>query len=150
VSRAAPGARLERAFRVRAGAAATWARLADVASWPEWARHIRSVELEPAGPLGPGSRGAIRLTNGIRSTFAVTEFVAGRSWRWVGPFLWLRIDYDHVVEGDPSGGSRVTFVVEASGALSGSLGRLFSWVYARSLDRAIPRLQALLGGDPAP
>jgi hypothetical protein len=143
-----PGATLRRTFRVRADAAATWARLADVGSWPEWARHIRSVSLEPPGPLGPKSRGSLRLTNGVRSTFEVTEFEAGRRWRWVGPFLWLRIDYDHVVAAEPSGGSRVEFVVEASGALSSSLGRLFAWVYARNLDRAIPLLQASLGGDP--
>ena len=140
---------LRRTFRVRARPEETWARLADVATWPEWARHIRSVTLEPAGPLGPRSRGAIRLGNGVRSTFAVTEFEAGRRWRWAGPFLWLRVDYDHVVEADPGGGARVTFRVEATGALSSTVGRLFAWVYARNLDRAIPRLQAALGGDPA-
>lgn len=137
---------LERSFRVRAAPAAAWAEIAEVREWPRWARHIRSVDLEPAGALGPSSRGTLRLTNGIRSTFRVTDFEPGRRWLWVGPFLWLEVRYDHVVEADPGGGSRVTFTVDGSGLGVSTLGRLFAFVYARNLDRAIPQLQERLGG----
>jgi hypothetical protein len=137
---------LERNFEVDAPPERTWERLADVRSWPGWARHIRSVALEPPGPLGPGSRGSLRLTNGIRSTFAVTAWEAGRRWKWTGPFLWMRIDYDHVVGEAPGGRSRVVFAVDGEGLGAGTLGRLFAFVYARNLDRAIPRFVAEVEG----
>ncbi len=139
---------LERTFRVRAVPGAAWEELAAVRSWPAWARHIRSVDLEPEGPLGPGSRGTLRLTNGIRSTFRVTEFEPGRRWLWTGLFLWLRVDYDHLLEPDPAGGTRITFTIVGGGIGVSTLGRLFAWVYARNLDRAIPLLQERLGGAP--
>ncbi len=39
---------------------------------------------------------------------------------------------------------RITFTVEGAGVGVNIVGRLFAAVYARNLDRAIPRLQALL------
>jgi hypothetical protein len=135
---------LERSFPVAAPPERAWALLVRAEQWPQWAQHIRSLSLEPAGPLGPGSRGAIRLKNGIRSTFRVTLFEPGRRWEWVGPFLWLTVAYDHVVAPGEGGGSRVDFRLRASGFGAGTLGRIFARVYARDLDRAIPRLQALL------
>ncbi len=137
---------LARTFRVRASPAEAWAELGAVRTWPAWARHIRSVELEPAGPLGPSSRGTIRLTNGIRSTFRVTSIDPGRRWAWAGPFLWLTVLYDHVLEADAGGGTRITFTIDGSGLGVATLGRLFAWIYARNLDRAIPLLQERLGG----
>lgn len=93
--------------------------------------------------------GEIRLKNGIRSTFRMTELREGRSWKWSGPFLWLRVDYDHQFrELDPSR-TELTFLVEATGFAVGVFGRLFAAIYARNLDRAIPRLIRTLEGESA-
>jgi hypothetical protein len=138
---------LERTFDVPSPPAAAWGVLADVPSWPAWARHVRSVSLEPPGPLGPGSRGAFRLAGGIRSTFAVTEFEGGRSWTWAGPFLWLEVVYGHVLSPLPGGGTRVAFTIDGTGFGVGTLGRLFARIYARNLDRAIPLLRERMGGQ---
>ena len=137
---------LERTFDVAAPPARVWAHLTTVERWPSWARHIRTARLDPPGALTAQSRGEFVLSNGIRTTFAVTEFTAGRSWKWRGPFLGLAIDYDHVLEPLPAGGTGVRFVIEAEGFAVGVLGTLFAAVYARNLDRAIPRLVAELGG----
>jgi len=135
---------LERTFDVDAPPDRVWAHLTDVARWPSWARHIRSARLEPRGPLGPSSRGEFVLSNGLRTTFAVTAFEPGRRWLWRGPFLGLRVDYDHVLDPLPLGRTRVGFTVDGEGFAVGVLGRLFAAVYARNLDRAIPRLVAEL------
>jgi hypothetical protein len=63
---------LERRFRASTGLEAAWAHLERVERWPSWAPHIRSVDLARPGPLAVGSRGIIRLTNGITSALKVT------------------------------------------------------------------------------
>jgi hypothetical protein len=73
-------------------------RLAQVERWPEWAAHIRAVDLAPPGSLTPQSAGASRLQGGSHSTFRVTEFEPPRHWLWTGPFLWVTVRYDHRFE----------------------------------------------------
>lgn len=138
---------LERRFEVGVPLDEAWTSLARVAEWPRWAAHIRRIELTPAGAVGPSSAGRIVLRNGIRSTFRMTEFHPGRSWKWAGPFLWLRVHYDHRFEAVDARRTRLIWTVDAEGFGAGVLGRLFAAIYARDLDRAIPRLVAALGGD---
>jgi hypothetical protein len=66
-----------------------WQHLARVEQWPSWAKHIKRVELQPAGELGLNSTGRMLLTNGMKTTWKVTEFNPGRNWIWVGDLLWL-------------------------------------------------------------
>jgi hypothetical protein len=135
---------LERRFEVARPADEVWRVLTRVEDWPSWARHIRSIRLEPPGPLGSESVGVIRLKNGVRSSFRTIRFEPGASWAWAGKFLWLFVHYDHVLT--PRGPERteVYFRVESEGFLEGSLGRVFAAIYAKSLDRAIPNLIAEL------
>lgn len=131
---------LQREFDVPVPLATAWNHLARVEEWPRWAAHIRQIVVEPPGDLGPGSSGAIRLRNGIRSTFRMREFHPGRSWKWEGPLLWLNIVYDHRFEALAPGTTRLTWTIDGEGLGVSVLGRLFAAVYARSLDQAIPRL----------
>lgn len=121
-------------------AEAAWDHLAKVESWPSWARHIKRVELTPPGPLTPRSEGKIHLTNGVRSTFRMEELDPGVSWKWAGPFLWLTVHYDHRFRSLGPNESEVTFSLDGEGPGAGIFGRLFAAIYARNLDRAIPRL----------
>lgn len=96
---------LRREFVVELGVEEAWAYLARVEEWPSWARHIRRVEVRPAGELGPGSTGRLYLNNGIKSgwpgssaEFTVTEFNPNRNWKWVAGFLWLTCHYNHWFE----------------------------------------------------
>lgn len=135
---------LERRFTVKAPVEKTWAHLAQVSEWPSWARHIRSIDLTPAGPLTLRSEGVIRLTNGVRSTFRMKELNPGVNWRWAGPFLWLTVDYDHRFRPLTPDQSEIEFVLDGEGFGVGVFGRLFATIYALNLDRAIPRLVAEL------
>ena len=91
------------------------------------------------------SSGRIHLRNGIRSTFRVEELRPGRSWKWVGAFLWLTVHYDHQFEAISADRARLTWTVDAHGLGAHVLGRLFAAIYARDLDKAIPRLVACIG-----
>ena len=142
---------LERSFLVEASAERAWAELVAAERWPSWAGHLRRVELFPPGPVGPASRARLELRNRTTAKVRVTQFEDGRRFRWDGSFLWLGLGYDHLVTTDDSGRVQLTFTVDGTGLGVTTLGRLFASIYARSLDRAIPRLQALLQApDPAP
>jgi hypothetical protein len=135
---------LERTFVVEAAAERAWADLLAAEQWPRWARHLRSVQVTPPGPVGPGSSATLRLKNRTKASVRVTEFEDGRRFRWEGSFLWMDLGYDHVVTTDDTGRVTITFTVEGAGVGVNTIGPLFASIYARQLDRAIPRLQALL------
>jgi hypothetical protein len=105
-------------------------------------KHISHVELTPKGELTLQSKGAFRLKNGITSLFRTTEINHPRNWKWVGPFLWLTMYYDHQFEAVDSQHTRLTWVVGADGFGVAVFGRLFAAIYNRNLNQAIPHLIA--------
>ena len=131
---------LERRFRVKAPLEKAWLHLEKVERWPTWARHIRRIELQPAGALRSDSAGALLLTNGIRSTFRMEQFNRGTNWRWAGPFLWITVHYDHQFAHAGLNETEIAFVLDGEGFGAAVFGRLFAAIYARNLDRAIPHL----------
>ncbi|HXB55924.1 MAG TPA: SRPBCC family protein [Vicinamibacteria bacterium] len=137
---------LQRRFTVRASPEKAWAHLARVSDWPSWARHIRRVDVTPLGALTSHSEGVIKLTNGVRSTFRMEELNPGINWKWVGPFLWLTVHYDHRFHGIGPERVELEFLVDGEGWGVGVFGRLFAviYAYALNLDRAIPLLVAEL------
>jgi Polyketide cyclase / dehydrase and lipid transport len=141
---------LERTFPVETTDKRAWAELVAAERWPRWARHLRSVQVTPPGPVASGSRATLKLTNHTTATVRVTEFQDGRRFRWEGSFLWMGLGYDHLVTTNDTGRVSITFTVEGAGVGVNTIGRLFASIYARNLDRAIPRLQAVLRSpDPA-
>lgn len=131
---------LRREFKVELPLEQAWRHLARVEQWPSWAKHIKQVELHPAGELGLGSTGRMLLTNGLKPAWRVTEFNLYRNWTWVGSFLWLTVYYDHRFEELNPTQTKITFALEASGFGKSVLGRLFAKIYNRTLDRAIASL----------
>src|SRR5262245_47679446 len=131
---------LRREFTVQLPLDKAWQHLARVEQWPSWARHIKRVEAQPPGELGPQSTGRMLLTNGLKPVWRVTEFNPYRNWKWVGDFLWLTVYYDHRFEELNPSQTRLTFVVEMTGFGVSVLGRLFARVYSKPLDRAISLL----------
>jgi hypothetical protein len=129
-----------REFTVQLPLEKAWQHLARVEQWPSWAKHIKQVEVQPPGELGPESTGRIYLTNGIKSVFTVTEFNPYRNWKWVGGFLWGTVHYDHRFEDLNAMQTKLTWVVEAEGFCVWIFGMLFAKIYSKSLDRAIPLL----------
>ena len=138
---------LQRQFEVPVPLADAWQFLARVEDWPRWAGHIRRIDVSPPGEVGPDSSGSIVLRNGIRSTFRMSDFRPGKSWRWVGPFLWLTVHYDHRFDAVAPRRTRLTWVVDAEGFGVAMFGRLFAAIYSRNLDRAIPMLVSTIAGE---
>jgi hypothetical protein len=131
---------LRREFAVELPLEKAWQHLARVEQWPSWAKHIRRVEVQPPGELGPGSTGRLHLANGVKPVFKVIEFNPYRNWKWVGNFLWLTIYYNHHFERVNPTRTKLTWVIEAKGFGVSVIGRLFAKIYSKSLDRAIPLL----------
>ncbi len=133
---------IRREFTVNAPLEAAWHHLARVEQWPSWAKHIKRVEVIPPGDLTPSSTGLIHLRNGIKSAFKMNEFNPPRNWKWVGPFLWLTIHYDHIFEPVDSRHTKLVWIVAAEGFGISIFGRLFATIYNGNLNKAIPRLLA--------
>ena len=133
-----------RVFTVDVPLDQAWDHLAQVERWTSWAKHIKRVGLEPRGPLTASSAGTFRLAGGARSTFRMEIYEPRKRWQWVGRFLTIRVHYDHRFEPVDSGHTQLTWTVAVEGPGSATLGRIFGAIYARNLDRAIPRLQAEL------
>jgi hypothetical protein len=131
---------LERRIMVKTSLQRACAHLERVEQWPTWAPHIRRIELRPPGSLTLESEGTIQLNNGIRSTFRVEELTPGRNWKWAGPFLWMTVHYDHQFNKAGPQELEIRFVLEGEGFGASVFGRVFAAIYARNLDRAIPRL----------
>ena len=131
---------IDREFTVNISPEKAWRYLDRLDHWPMWAHHIKHIEVHPQGELGPHTSGVIHLANGVKSTFQMTEFNPYRNWKWVGPFLWLTIHYDHRFESINSNQTDLRFVLEASGLGVGFFGWLFAKVYSRNLEKAIPLL----------
>lgn len=131
---------LRREFTVELPLEKAWQHLARVEQWPSWAKHIKQVEVQPPGEFGLESTGRMRLTNGLKPAWTVTEFNPYRNWKWVGGFLWLPVHYDHRFEDLNPAQTKLTFVVEAKGFGVSVLGRLFAKVYSKNMDRAIALL----------
>ena len=129
-------------FTVRKSLDRAWAHLADIEKWPSWARHIRSVTQSPPGPLSASTEGALVLSNGMKSTFRMTEFDPPRRWKWVGPFMGSQVHYDHVFERAGPEKTTIRFIVDAEGVSILFLGWLFGMIYRKNLKRAIPNLIA--------
>jgi hypothetical protein len=141
---------IDREFTVDVSQQKAWRYLARLDLWPTWAPHIKHIELQPQGELGPQSSGIIHLTNGMKSAFHMTEFNPYRNWKWVGSFLWLTIHYDHRFESASKNQTNLRFVLEATGFAVGLFGRLFAKIYRRNLEKTIPMLVREMEGYSGP
>lgn len=131
---------IERNFTVSVPVEAAWEHLAMIEHWHTWASHIKSIKKDTDNPLNAQSKGTIHLKNGIKSTFEMIEFTPHQNWKWIGPFLWMTVHYDHRFRMTADNECEMTFHVAAEGFVVGIFGRLFAIIYNRNLDVAIPNL----------
>ena len=133
---------VRRAFDVDVPVDEAWHVLGDVERWPEWAPHITSVTVSPPGPLGPESNGALHIRRLGRTTFRMSAWEPPSRWEWVGGIPGLRIRYDHRFAASSPERARLEWLVVLDGPLAPLVRPVFSRVYGRNVDAAIPRLQA--------
>lgn len=131
---------VDKSFTARAPVEATWNHLAEIEKWPSWAKHIHSVAKSPPGSLSLQSQGTIKLSNGLKMTFRMTEFVPQQHWKWVGSIAGAEIHYDHIFIERAAQQTTIRFVVDAEGWWVPLFGGIFGRVYRRNLNRAVPLL----------
>lgn len=136
---------VRRVFEVDVPLEEAWRRLAEVERWPEWAPHIISVTVSPPGSLGPTSVGAFRIRRLGRNSFHMIAWEPPVHWEWVGGFPGVRISYDHRFLGRGPATTKLEWVVVLRGVFAPLIRGVFVRIYARNLDRAIPRLQDWFG-----
>src|SRR5438445_4877015 len=61
---------IRREFVVEAPLERAWEHLARVEAWPSWAKHIKSVTVEPSGELSPSTVAVFHLAYGLKARFA--------------------------------------------------------------------------------
>ena len=132
---------IRREFVVDAPLAVAWQHLATVENWPSWAKHIKRIDLTPKGDLSLKSKGNLHLKIGMQSLFQMTEIAPLKNWKWEGSYLWLALHYDHQFESIDSRHTRMIWLVNTTGTAVGLVGKLFSVIYNKNLDAAIPNLQ---------
>ena len=66
---------------IRAPAASAWELFVDTRRWPDWGPSVARVECADRC-IGPGTTGRVQTVFGLWLSFQVTEFRAGRYWRW--------------------------------------------------------------------
>lgn len=137
------GVLVERTFEVPLPIATAWSALADVAAWPSWAPHIAEAQVTPPGPVRATTEGTFRFRPVGRSRFTMTAFDPPRSWTWAGRAMGVTIDYQHRFEPVSPTTTRLVWVVRSRGR-AGIRAWLFALVYARLINRAIPRFVASL------
>ena len=138
---------VERSFELPVPAQDAWTALADVATWPTWARHVASISATPPGPVCAETSGRFRFRPVGRSRFKMTEFDAPRSWTWTGRAMGVLIDYEHRFEPVSAEKTRLVWVVCSRGR-AGVRARLFAAIYSRLIDRAWPRFKASVSSLP--
>jgi hypothetical protein len=138
---------LTRQFTVDRPLEQAWQHLARAERWPTWARHIRQVELQPPGEVGPTTLGRLTLSNGVKSALTMTEFNPPRNWKWAGRFLWLTVSFDHRFEELNPMQTQLTWIVEAKGFGVSVFRRFLAKFYGQNLDRAIPFLVGEMQGE---
>ncbi|MGH9117279.1 MAG: SRPBCC family protein [Acidimicrobiales bacterium] len=136
-----PAPAVQRTFEVDAPPLHAWERLIAVRRWPDWAPHILAVTVLADGPIGPTTRGALRIKGFGRTTFRMSERDPPHRWEWVGGPLGLRIRYDHRFEEIRSARTRLVWQVYLEGPLGVLVRPTFKRLYGHNVDRAIPHLK---------
>lgn len=136
----------QRTVDVPATAAATWAVVEDVESWPGWASTFEAVEL--AGPMQVGTGVTITQPGRGRLAYTVLELEPGRRFVWGRRTALVDQWADHVVEPTGADRCRVTLVFSMSGPLGTPVARLVSRAVRRMVDEEAECLVRRLSTPP--
>jgi uncharacterized membrane protein len=110
-------------IEIDAPAAAVWAALTDVQSWPDWTPTVTSVQRLDDGPLAVGSRTRIKQPRMAAIVWEVRTLDAGREFTWVGRSPGVLTVAGHLLAATGER-TRLTLSVAHSGPLAGLVARL--------------------------
>lgn len=140
VLRNEPTSAFRRDFVVEVPKDRAWEHFNQAAAWPSWAGYIKSVEVTPAGPIGPTTIGTVHLQNGRSTTFHVTAFEPETHWQWSTNVAWLTLDYDHQFLRVSDLQTRIVLHMKVKGFGKSLLAFVVGQMAGGDLDAAIPKL----------
>ncbi len=121
--------------------AALWARLIDVARWPDWDHEVVSASLD--GPLAVGATGRLRPRGRPAASFEITVLDEQRRFTDVSRLPLGRMEFDHRIEPLATGGTSLSHQVTISGPLTPLFARVIGRRLAAGLPSAMAELAAL-------
>jgi uncharacterized membrane protein len=127
-----------------------WAVLSDVERWPEWIEVYENVSRAEHGELKLGDTAHVKQKGLAAGEWTVTELEEGRVFAWESQQPGVRIVGRHVVDAEPSGGSRLTLQLEMTGWLSGVMGALLGKKSRQYVDLECARLSAVAAEQTTP
>ena len=123
---------------------AVWRVLSDVAAWPKWLPTVASVESLDGNPLVLGHRYRIRQPKLQPVTWTVTELDPARRFSWQARTPGLRMNADHIVNGDKSGRSDVVLRFSFGGPLGPLVGAIYRSITRRYIETEAATLKQRL------
>ena len=117
-----------------------WQHFNRATEWPSWASYIKSVELTPAGEIGPSTVGTVHLQNGQSTTFHMTAFEAKDHWQWSTNVLWFTLDYDHAFQRVSDLETRLVLHMKVKGFGKNLMAFAVGRMAGSELDGSIPQL----------
>jgi len=135
--------RYETSTTTSAEPARLWAVLSDVETWPEWIEVYEEVRRTGSGELMLGDTVHVKQKGLTAGDWTVTELEEGRVFAWESRQPGVRIIGRHLVDSEPTGGSRLTLQLEMSGWASGLVGVLLGRKSRAYVDLECARLTAV-------
>ncbi len=125
---------IEQVVDIAAPPDVVWPIVSDVERWPEWTPSARRIKLlDDIAELRNTARARVRLRGMGPSVWTVTEFDAGRSFRWDTTVMpGLRVTARHIVE-PRNGGSHVTLSITSTGVMARPSSGLIAWMSRRNM-----------------
>ena len=114
-----------------------WAVYTDIERWPEWTASVTSAHLDPADPLGLGTRASIKQPRLPLVVWTVTVLEPNRSWTWQNRTPGTITLAHHRLAAGPDGRTHVDLSIDQRGVV----GRPIGWLLKR-LSRRYLRLEA--------
>lgn len=129
-------------IEVAAPAERVWEVLVDLERWPEWTDSVTRVRRLDGGQLAIGSRVEISQPRIPTGTYTVTALEPGRSFSWEQRQPGSTVVAHHRCTPLAGGGTLVELTVVMSGALGGTVGRLYRKLTDRYLAMEAAGLKA--------
>ena len=99
-----------------------WALWVDASGYKKWDERTEWAKLK--GEFKVGTRGELKPKGGFSAVFTITEMKTGRSFTYLTPLPFARLQFHHAMEPTDMG-TRLTHRIEVKGPLA--------WVWARVL-----------------
>ena len=125
-----------------------WELWTDVEGWSRWHPGIASATLE--GAFASGVAGRSRAPGGPPSPLRVLDVDPPRAFHTETTLRFARLHFDHELEPDGAGATRLTYRVRMTGPATPVFRQVLGPRFAERMPAALVALAALAAGTPVP